>query len=100
MSKLRVHLVIIDPQNDFCDIPGATLPVPGSNADMKRIAKMIGRIGHRLEDIHVTMDSHRLLDVAHPAMWMDQHGTQPSPFTFITDKDIEAGIWTPRNPAF
>lgn len=116
MSKLKVHLVIIDPQNDFCDIPEAecpvnlaratgshilpTLPVPGSHADMKRIARMIDRVGHKLEDIHVTMDSHRLIDVAHPAMWMDQYGNPPAPFTFITDKDIESGIWTPRNPAF
>ena len=125
-SRLKVHLVIIDPQNDFCDIPESecplaptitqtggrgtatamsprirpTLPVPGSHADMSRIATMITRVGHKLDDIHVTMDSHRLIDVAHPAMWMDQHGNQPAPFTFITDKDIEAGIWAPRNPAF
>lgn len=106
MSKLNVHLVIIDPQNSFCDVVtdkdgnGATLPVTGADADMKRIAKMIGRIGHKLEDIHVTMDSHRLLDIAHPAFWMNQNGAPPSPFTFITDKDIEAGIWMPRNPQF
>lgn len=100
MAKLNVHLVIIDPQNDFCDLPAATLPVAGACADMQRIAKMIGRIGHKLEDIHVTMDSHRLIDIAHPAFWMNQNGGQPGPFTFITDKDIEAGIWTPRNPAF
>ena len=100
MSKLLTHLLIIDPQNDFMDLPGATLPVAGADADMKRVAKLIGRIGHKLEDIHVTMDSHRLIDIAHPAFWMDQNGRQPAPFTFITDKDIEAGIWTPRNPQF
>lgn len=100
MAKLKVHLVIIDPQNDFCDLPGATLPVTGACGDMKRLSALINRIGHKLEDIHVTMDSHRLIDVAHPAFWMDQHGKQPGPFTFISDTDIESGIWTPRNPAF
>lgn len=100
MGKLIVHLIIIDGQKDFCDLPGAALPVSGADADMKRIATMIRRVGHRLEDIHCTMDSHRLIDIAHPAFWMDQRGTQPAPFTFITDKDIEAGIWTPRNPGF
>ena len=100
MAKLKVHLVIIDGQNDFCDLPGAALPVTGADADMKRISTMIRRIGHRLEDIHCTMDSHRLIDIAHPAFWMDQNGKQPPPFTFITDKDIEGGIWMPRNPAF
>ena len=24
----RPHLLVIDAQNDFCDIPGASLPVP------------------------------------------------------------------------
>lgn len=100
MSKLNIHLVLIDPQNDFCDLPGATLPVTGAVADCKRLAKLITRVGHKLEDIHVTMDSHRLIDIAHPAFWMNLNGQQPAPFTMITDKDIEAGIWTPRNPAF
>lgn len=106
MSKLLVHAVLIDCQNDFCDAVtdkdgnGATLPVTGADADMGRIAKLINRIGHKLEDIHCTMDSHRQIDIAHPAFWMDQNGRMPNPFTFITDKDIEAGMWTPRNPQF
>ena len=100
MAKLRAHLVIIDGQNDFCDLPGATLPVPGADADMRRIAAMVRRVGHKLDDIHCTMDSHRQLDIAHPAFWMNQLGNQPAPFTLITVKDVEGGIWVPRNPAF
>jgi nicotinamidase-related amidase len=91
--------VIIDPQNDFCDISGATLPVPGADADMKRLAAFVDKVGHKLDDIHVTLDSHRLIDVSHPAMWMDQRGMQPKPFTIIPEQDILAGIWTTRNPA-
>jgi len=96
---LVIHGLIIDPQNDFMDIPGATLPVAGANEDMKRCAKLIERIGHKLADIHVTLDSHRLIDIAHPAWWVDQNGNQPAPFTLISAADIKAGIWTPRSPA-
>ena len=110
----RIHLVIIDPQNDSLgnddgspysiNIGGgksltATLSVPGAVSDMKRVAKLVDRVGHKLADIHVTLDSHRLVDVAHPAFWMDQKGKQPSPFTIISASDIMSGIWTTRYPA-
>jgi len=101
MSKnLKIHLLVIDPQNDFCDITGATLPVSGANADMQRLAAMIDRVGYKFEDIHVTMDSHRLIDIAHPAFWQDANGNPPSPFTLIFPDDIRSGIWTPRNLGF
>lgn len=96
----KIHLLVIDPQNDFCDQPKATLPVAGAKADMARLAKLIDLVGHKLDDIHVTLDSHRLIDIAHPAWWMDQRGKEPAPFTPITSSDIEAGIWTTRNPSF
>ncbi len=118
MAKaMKADLVIIDPQNDFMDIPAkpgnpvgmvapdgtefrSALPVPGAVEDMKRVAKLIDRIGPKLADIHVTMDSHRLLDVAHPAWWVDAEGNNPPPFTIITADDIKNGIWCPRNPDF
>ncbi|ABD07064.1 conserved hypothetical protein [Rhodopseudomonas palustris HaA2] len=115
--SLRTHLVVIDPQNDFMDIgaeagesvslalPDGTgfrsaLPVPGALADMDRLATTIGRLGGRLARIHVTLDSHRVIDVAHPAFWRDSDGRPPPPFTMITTAEIEAGIWAPRNPAW
>lgn len=114
---MKAHLVIIDPQNDFMDIianPGdpvgltlpdgtqfrSTLPVPGALADMGRVAGMVKRIGKRLEDIHVTLDSHRVIDVAHPGFWRDSNGNRPAPFTMITSDDIKAGIWSPRSQAY
>ncbi|MFA5831721.1 MAG: cysteine hydrolase [Candidatus Paceibacterota bacterium] len=107
-KNLKIHLLIIDPQNDFCDIPAdespegkaSTLPVPGAHEDMKRAGALINRIGHKLEDIHVTLDSHRKVDIAHPIWWMDQNGNPPAPFTLIFSKDIRAGIWTTRHPGF
>lgn len=90
-------MLVIDPQIDFMDSPGSTLPVPGANADMLRLATLIGRIGPKLEDIHVTLDSHRVIDVGHPGMWQDSNGKQPAPFTIISADDIRAGIWRPRS---
>lgn len=94
---MNIQLFIIDPQIDFMDSPESKLPVTGANADMNRLAKLIDRIGRKLDDIHVTMDSHRIVDIGHPAMWVNQKGKNPPPFTMITADDIEAGIWRPRN---
>lgn len=93
---LNIHLTVIDPQIDFMDLDGSALPVPGANEDMNRLARMVKRIGHKLSDIHVTLDSHRAIDIAHPGMWRDADGNSPDPFTIITASDIEAGIWRPR----
>lgn len=94
---MKVFLMIIDPQNDFMDQPGAGLPVPGATADMDRLGSMISRIGRKIDDVYVTLDSHHLVDVGHPAMWRDEHGNPPAPFTVIMADDIKAGRWTPRN---
>lgn len=109
---LKVHLVVIDPQNDFMGnddgspyavqagsaVQQASLPVPGAVSDMHRLAAMIDRVGSRLEDIHVTLDSHRVIDVANPGMWRDSNGNHPPPFTFITEADIDNGTWAPVDP--
>ena len=47
--KRQLHLLVIDPQNDFCDLPATWLPpdaapalaVPGAHADMLRVAQLI-----------------------------------------------------------
>jgi len=94
---LNVHLVVIDPQVDFCD-PNGALYVQGADADMRRLAQMVERLAPRLADIHVTLDSHRLIDVAHPIFWKDSAGRHPAPFTLITAAEVEAGGWTPSLP--
>jgi nicotinamidase-related amidase len=98
---LNQHLLIIDPQVDFCE-PSGSLYVANnkSNAveDMTRLGQFIDRVGDRLADIHVTMDSHRRTDIAHPLWWKDRNGQKPGPFTMITSKDVENGTWTPAIP--
>lgn len=98
MTGLNVHLVVIDPQKNFMDDPDSALAVQGANDDMRRLSDTIDRLGGKLNDIHVTLDSHHTIDIAHPGMWRNEDGDQPSPFTIISADDVENGIWTPRNP--
>lgn len=95
---MNIQLLVIDPQNDFMDQPGATLPVSGAMDDMKRLATMVDRVGQKLQKIHVTLDSHHLVDIAHPAFWRDVDGKSPDPMTMISAASIEDGTWTPRLP--
>ena len=99
MSKpVSIHLVVIDPQNDFCD-PNGSLYVPGAENDMVRLATMVQRIHPKLDDIHVTLDSHRKVDIAHPIWWKDSSGARPDPFTTISAADVQAGKWNAKMPS-
>ena len=95
---MNVHLVVIDPQKDFCD-PNGSLFVPGADEDMKRLAALVGRLKDRLTDVHVTLDSHRKVDISHPMWWRSSGGKPPDPFTAITVADVENGRWTAARPS-
>lgn len=110
--RANLHLLIIDPQNDFCDLPSAylpldpaqpagtrlapALPVPGAHADMLRLAQLIVRGGAGISAISVTLDSHHRLDVAHPTFWRDAGGGDVTPFTQISAAEVRAGKYLPR----
>lgn len=96
MSK-KIHLLIVDPQNDFCD-PKGSLYVKGANEDMKRVADMINRLGSKIFDVHTTIDSHTVNHIAHGYMWVDSNGKNPPPFTLISVSDVENGVWNPASP--
>ena len=97
MTIKNVHILAIDPQQDFAS-PDGSLFVPGADEDMTRLAAMIDRLGGKIDDIHVTLDSHHLVDVAHPVMWKDSSGKNPDPFTIITASDVADGVWSPVQP--
>jgi nicotinamidase/pyrazinamidase len=94
---MNVQLVIIDPQKDFCDPHGA-LFAPGADEDCRRLARLVERMKHRLTDIHVTLDSHRKVDISHPMWWRDASGRSPAPFTRITAADVDGGRFTTAKP--
>lgn len=101
-SSLAAQLLVIDPQNDFCDIPGATLPVTGADADMTRLAALVDRAGSALSDIVVTLDSHPVYAIERPAFWQRPGADAPeavTPFTPITAADVRAGRFAPRDAA-
>jgi nicotinamidase-related amidase len=97
MSK-RIELLIIDPQVDFCDPQRGALYVPGAEQDMARLAAMIRRLKNKLDDIHVTLDSHHFIHIAHPIFWKDSRGAHPPAFTRIDRREVEEGVWTPTVP--
>ena len=98
MSKKRIELLLIDPQVDFCDPDRGALYVPGAEGDMERLAAMIRRLRDKLDDIHVTLDSHHFIHIAHPIFWKDSQGHHPPVFTRIARAEVESGAWTPTAP--
>ena len=96
---MKQELLIIDPQNDFCNPKGA-LFVTNADNDSSNISKFIEKYGNRLDDIHVTLDSHHLVDIAHPIFWVGRDGKNPPPFTIITLDDLKNGVWSTKNPAW
>lgn len=109
--KRNLHLLVIDPQNDFCDLPASylpenpatrqpyapALPVPGAHQDMLRVAALINRGRAGLSAISITLDSHHRFDIAHPTFWTSPQGAV-TPFTQISAADVRAGCYAPRHP--
>jgi nicotinamidase/pyrazinamidase len=91
----KTALLLIDAQFDFCDPKGA-LFVPGAEQDVERIAKLIALEGEKIDAIFATLDTHKVLDIAHPLFWEDANGNTVAPFTRITAANVKAGKWTPR----
>lgn len=94
----RIRLLVIDPQNDFMDVEGAALPVPGASADMARLAGFIDAVGARISDIVVTLDSHASVGIERTSFWLDAQGAPVAPFTAITAAQLAAGEYRPRDP--
>jgi nicotinamidase/pyrazinamidase len=92
--RQKTALLVIDAQNDFMDIPSATLPVTGAVKDVERIANFIEKVNP--DTIFASQDSHYTLDIAHVAWWNDSKGNPVSPFTMIFADDIKNGKYVPR----
>ncbi len=107
---MNTQLLIIDPQNDFMDIPEEVrknmsgnslvpfepgLPVTGSWEDSLRLGQFIKKHSKSIDGITVTLDTHQQYDVAHPMFWINDSGLQPEPFTIISSDDIKSGKWKP-----
>jgi nicotinamidase-related amidase len=90
--KKTIALLIIDPQNDFCDLPAdwcpvdplssqaiaPALPVSGAHADMLRLADLIHQGADGISAITLTLDAHHRFDIAHPTFWKTGAGGMSS----------------------
>lgn len=94
---MGTHLLIVDPQNSFCD-PSGELYVPGAEKDMIRLAELILRRQADIDRISVTLDSHNKIHIAHPIWWRNAEGDSPSPFTLMTFEDVKTGRWQAADP--
>ena len=101
--KRQSHLLIIDPQNDFCDLPAdlipdgyaPSLPVTGAHQDMLRVASLIRDGGAGLTQISVTLDAHHRYEIAHPTFWRTGDGGAVAPFTQISAQQLREGAFVP-----
>lgn len=110
------HMLIIDPQNDFCDLPSSywavdplsktgarlqpSLPIVGAHADMQRLARFVERAASSLDRITVTLDSHLGVSIERPSMWLAQDGGELPAFTPVRAQDVQQGRYRVRHSAF
>ena len=125
LMKQNIQLLLIDPQNDFCDLPpgwcpldpltgqalAPALPVAGAHADMLRLAELIRAGADGISAITLTLDAHHRFDIAHPTFWKIGEGSERgaggtsdaggpvAPFTSITAAQVRAGSFAPKDPA-
>jgi len=92
MTMSTHALVIVDPQNDFCDRDGS-LYVAGAENDIHRLAEYIEKAGDSISQIFVSLDSHDRMAVFHPLFWVNEAGERPAPFTPISHADFDSAKW-------
>jgi nicotinamidase-related amidase len=101
-DRFRICLVAVDVQNTFC-IPGFELYVRGRSGrgavdDNHRLCEFIYRNLDVITQICPTMDTHQAMQIFHPIYLINDGGEHPSPFTLISEEDVEKGVWK-FNPA-
>jgi len=113
LMKKPIQLLLIDPQNDFCDVPAdwcpldpltgqartPALPVAGAHADMLRLAELIRAGAGGISAITLTLDAHHRFDIAHPTFWQTGTGGPVAPFTSIAAAQVRDGSFAPKDPA-
>lgn len=94
VQKIKVQLIIVDMQVDFCHEGGA-LYVPGAEQDIRRLIEFIYRNAEHITNIICSLDSHLPHQIFHSAWWIDKEGNHPSPLTVISHSDVINGKWKP-----
>lgn len=114
--RKSTHLLVIDGQNDFCDLPEDWLPrdalseradarihpqlaVPGAHLDMLRLAAAIDAARGGLDELTLTLDSHHAVGIERTTFWRDSAGAPVDPFTPISAAQVRAGEFVTADPA-
>jgi len=96
-DKFRISLLLVDVQNTFC-IPEFELYVGGPSGtgavdDNRRLCEFIYRNLAVITEICPTMDTHQAMQIFHSIFLVNDKGEHPEPYTLISSKDIEHGLW-------
>jgi len=86
-DRLKIHLLLIDAQRDFC-FPEGTLYVGGRSGtgamdDNRRTAEFIYRNLSWISDITTTLDTHFAFQIFFAPFWITDDGKPLSPHTLI-----------------
>src|SRR5258706_9378999 len=93
-DRERIAAFGIDCQVAFCT-PGASLFVPGAVEDTVRAIEWLYRNLPRVTTLVLSLDTHSVHQIFHPAAWGDAEGRHPEPFTVISTDDVRRGRWIP-----
>ena len=93
-DKDKNLLLVIDLQNDFME--NGSLAVPNSHQDVNNLINWVFKNLEKITDIAMSQDAHKPYQIFHPAWWSNKAGHHPDPFTVITKKDVDDGVWNPK----
>ena len=96
-DRFKISLLLVDVQNTFC-IPDYELYVGGRSGtgavdDNRRLGAFIYNNLSHITEICPTMDTHQAAQIFHSLFLIDADGNHPPPFTLVTAREIESGIW-------
>lgn len=98
-DDVRVQLLLIDLQKDFC-FPEGSLFVGGRSGvgairDNDRTAQFIYRSLGVISQITCTMDTHHPHQIFSPSFWLTEDDTPPGPHREVTADDVRSGRLRP-----
>jgi nicotinamidase-related amidase len=99
-DNLKLHLLLIDAQKDFC-FPEGSLYVAGRSGrgaidDNDRTARFIYRNLRHITEITTTLDTHFAYQIFSPMFWLTKDGAHPQPFRFVTSDEVRSGELRPN----